>query len=90
MSTYQAVIKRENAHIPAVMDVIPAHDRISVVFHPNTSESIPTDLVILVRSLRVIRHVQSNILAIRYITMSDYRIRADATHTNSSTNCNKR
>lgn len=89
IATHQSIIERENAHIPAVMDVIPAHDRIGVVLHPDTSERVPADLVILVRSLSVIRHVQSDILTIRYITMSDHRIRADATNTDSGTDCKK-
>lgn len=88
--TYQAVIEREYTHVPAVVDVIPAHDRIGVVLHPDAGEGVPADLVILVRTLGVIRHVKSDVLAIRYITMSDYRIRADTTHTNSGTNCNKK
>lgn len=89
MATYQAIIERENPHIPSVVDVIPPHDRIGVVLHPNAGERVPADLVILVRSLGVIRHVQSDVLTIRYITMSDYRICADATNTNSGTNCNQ-
>ena len=36
----QSVIEGEHADVPAVVNVIPAHHRIGMVFHPHSSESI--------------------------------------------------
>lgn len=88
--TYQTIIKGEYPHIPAVVNVVPPHDWICVVLDPNAGERVPAYLVILICSLGIIRHIQSHILTIRYITMSDHRIRTDATYTNSGTNCKKK
>lgn len=88
IDSHQSVIKRKNPDIPAVMDVVPSHDRIRVVLHPNSGQRVPTDFVIFIRPLRVIGHIQSDILTIRYITMSDYRVCTHTTHTYSSANCN--
>lgn len=45
------MVKRENAHVSAVMDVVPSDDRVAVVFHPDPSQSIVRDLVVFVNSL---------------------------------------
>ena len=46
-----AVIKGEDADVAAMVYVIPAHDRIRVIFHPNARQRVPTDLVVLVSTL---------------------------------------
>lgn len=48
---YHAVVKRENAHISAVMDVVPPDDWVAMVFHPDPSQSIVRDLVVFINSL---------------------------------------
>lgn len=45
------MVKRENAHISAVMDVVPPNDWVAMVFHPDPSQSIVRDLVVFVNSL---------------------------------------
>lgn len=52
--SYHAVVKCKNAHVSAVVDVIPSDNWISVVFHPDPSQSIIWDLVVFVYSLKVI------------------------------------
>lgn len=37
---YHAVVKRENSHISAMVDVIPSDDWVAVVFHPDPSQSV--------------------------------------------------
>lgn len=49
--TYHAVVECKNAHISAMMDVVPSDDWVTMVFHPNTSQSIVRDLVVFVNSL---------------------------------------
>lgn len=51
VAAYHAVVKRENAHISAVMDVVPSDDWVAVVFHPDTSQRIVRDLVVFINSL---------------------------------------
>lgn len=48
---YHAVVKRENAHISAMMDVVPPDDWVAMVFHPDPSQSIVRDLVVFINSL---------------------------------------
>lgn len=81
--TYQTIIKGEYPHIPAVVDVVSPHNWICVVLNPDAGERVPADLVILIGSLGIICHIQSYILTIRYITMSDYWIRTNTTHTDT-------
>lgn len=50
-AAYHAVVKRENAHISAVMDVVPPDDGVAMVFHPDPSQSIVRDLVVFINSL---------------------------------------
>ena len=46
-----AVVESENADVPAVMNVIPTHNRVRVILYPNTRQRVPTDLVVLVSTL---------------------------------------
>lgn len=39
-ASHHAVVKCKNAHISAVVDVIPSDDWVAVVFHPDPSKSI--------------------------------------------------
>lgn len=48
---YHAMVKSKNAHISAMMDVVPSDDGVTMVFHPNTSQSIVRDLIVFVNSL---------------------------------------
>ncbi len=49
--THHAVVEGEDAHVPAMVDVIAAHDRVGVVLHPDTRQRVPTDLIVLVNAL---------------------------------------
>lgn len=85
-NTYQSVIEGKNAHIPPVVDVIPTHDRIGEILHPNARQGVSTDLVVFVGPLRVICHIQTYVLAVAYITVSDHGIRTHSTHAYRSAN----
>lgn len=45
------MVKRKNAHVPAMVDVITSDDWVAMVFHPYTSQSVVWDLVVFVYSL---------------------------------------
>ncbi len=49
--TYHAVVKREDADISTVVDVVSAHDRVGVIFYPNAGQGVPTDLIVLINAL---------------------------------------
>lgn len=65
----EPVVEREYSYIATVMDVIPSHDGVRVVLHPDASEGVPRDLVVLVCALGVVGHVQPDVLAIRYVAI---------------------
>lgn len=67
-----------------MVDMVSAHDWVGVVFDPNARQCVPTDLVVFVCPLRVIRHIQTYVLAVAYITMSDHGIRTHTTYANRS------
>lgn len=70
--------------------VVLAHDWTSIVLHPDAGQRISTDLVVLVRTLCVIRYVQTNVLAITDVAVLDQWICTATTHTNGGTNCRKK
>ena len=47
-----AVVESENADVPAVMNVIPAHYRIRVVLHPHSSQRVATNFIVFVSALK--------------------------------------
>jgi len=83
----ESIVEGENTDVPAVMDMIAAHHWISVILHPYSGQSITTDFIVFVETLRVIRYVQANILTIRYVTSTDYWLRTRSTNTHGSSNC---
>ena len=86
----QSIIEGKDAHVPTVMNVIAAHDRIRMILHPDSGKCVSTNLVILVGSLRVVGDVQANVLAVGYIAASDGRFRARATNTHGRSDCNRK
>ena len=50
--TYHAIVKGEDANISTMVDVVPSHDGVGVVFNPHPSKSIPADLIVLIHTLR--------------------------------------
>lgn len=46
------MVESKNAHIPAMVDVITPDDWISMVFHPDASQRVVWDLVVLIDSLK--------------------------------------
>ena len=64
LATHKATIKAEYAHILAMVNVVPAHDRMRPVFHPNAGQSIATNFIVLVEALRFFRHNKTHILAV--------------------------
>lgn len=68
------------------MNVILPHDWRGKVFHPDASQSIPANLIVLVRALRVVRYVESDIFAIADITEFYVRIGTGTVDTDSCTN----
>jgi len=65
----EPVIECEYSYIATVMDVIPSHNGIRIILHPDTSKGIPWDLVVLVCALGVVGYVQPDVLTIRYIAI---------------------
>ena len=50
-NTNQAILKSEDTNVPAVVDVIMPHDRIGMVFHPDTSQSIAANFIMFIDTL---------------------------------------
>ena len=50
-NSYQSILEYKDADISAVVYVVPPHDGIRVVLHPDPSQGIPTDLIVFVRPL---------------------------------------
>jgi hypothetical protein len=86
MSTYETVVESENSNISAVMNVIPPHYRICKILHPNTSKSIPTNFIVFIGSVGVVRHVEANIFTVTDVTEPDIRLCSGTIHTNGSSN----
>lgn len=70
----EAVVKCEYAYVAAMVDVIPPHYRVRVVLHPDAGQRVPRDLVVFVRALSVISHVQAHVLAVRYVAVLHHRV----------------
>ena len=49
---YHAVVKREDADVSTVVDVVAPYDGVAVVFHPDARERIVADLVVFVDALQ--------------------------------------
>lgn len=73
-STHHPIVKREDANIAAVMDVIFPHDWRGKVLHPDAGQSVSANLIVLVGALRVVRDVEPNVFAIADITEFYVRI----------------
>lgn len=69
------------------MDMILSHDWTGKVFHPNTGQCVPTDLIVFVCSLSIIGDIEANIFTITNIAMPNHWVRAHSTDTNSGTDC---
>lgn len=74
----EPVVEREYTDVTPVMNVIPPHDRVRIVLHPYARQGVPRDLIVLVRALRVIGNVQTNVFTIRYVTVLHQWIGTDA------------
>lgn len=72
-----------------MVDVVLAHDWTSIVFHPDAGKRVPADLIVLVRALGVIGHVQAHVLAVADVAVLDQRVRTDAAHANGRSDCEK-
>lgn len=67
------------------MDMIFPHDWRRKVFHPDAGQRVPANLIVLVGALRVVRDVESDILAIADITEFYVRIGTRTVDTYSCT-----
>ena len=52
---YHSVVEGEDTDVSPVVDVVAPHDRVGVVFHPDAGQGVPTDLIVLVDSLKTRR-----------------------------------
>ena len=59
VSSHHAVVEGEDAHVSAVVDVVPSDDRVTMVFHPDPCQSVVGDLIVLVDSLGTKNELQS-------------------------------
>lgn len=69
-----------------MMNVVLAHYWGRKVLHPNSSQRIPANLIVLVSALGVVGDVKSNVLTITDITEFYIWIGTDAVYAHSSTN----
>ena len=53
--TYHSVVEGEDTDVSPVVDVVAPHDRVGVVLHPDAGQGVPTDLIVLVDSLKTRR-----------------------------------
>lgn len=83
----ESVVEGENANVAAVVDMIAAHHRISVILNPDAGQGIPADFIVFVKTLRVIRYVQANVLTIGYVTSTDYWFGTRSANTHGSSDC---
>ena len=49
---YHSVVEGEDPDVSTVVDVVAPHDRVGVVLHPDAGQGVPTDLIVLVDSLK--------------------------------------
>lgn len=82
----EAIVECEYAYVATVVDVIPSHYRVRVVLHPDARQRVPRDLVVLVRALSVISHVQAHVLAVRYVAVFHHRVSPHARNANRCAN----
>lgn len=85
MWTHQPSIKAENAHILAVVDMVPSHYGVSVVFYPYAGKGIATDFIVLVVALCTVRDDEANVLTVTNLTMTYNRFCTGSTHTHCCT-----
>jgi hypothetical protein len=86
-ATHHAIVKREDSHITTMMDVILTHYRRRKVLHPNTGQSVPANLIVLVGALGIIGDVKSNVLTIADNTEFYIWIGTDAVYADGSSDC---
>ena len=86
LTTHHAIIKGEDADISAMMDVIVSHDWLGMILHPNSCQSIPTNLIVFVYALCIIRDVKSYVLTHGDITVFDVRFSTSSRYTHSCPN----
>ena len=84
--THHSIIERENSHVASMVNVIFAHYRRCKVLHPNSSQSIAANLIVLVGALRVVSDIKSNVLTIADITEFYIWIGTDAVYADSCPN----
>ena len=53
--TYHSVVEGEDTDVSPVVDVVTPHYRVGVVLHPDAGQGVPTDLIVLVDSLKTRR-----------------------------------
>jgi len=73
-----------------MMNMVPPHDGIGVIFNPNAGQCISADLIILIISLCKISDVQANIFAVADVAMFNKGIGPGAAHANSCANWKKK
>ena len=79
----QSPIEAENAHILPVVDMVPPHDRVGAIFHPNPSQSVAADLVVFVETLGSLSDNETDIFAVGDFTLANDGLRASARNTDS-------
>lgn len=87
MLTYHSVIERKYANISSMMDVVFTHYWASKILYPNTGQCISADLVVLVRALGIVSHIQTDIFTVTDVAMPNYRICIDTTYAHGGTHC---
>lgn len=50
-STYQTIVKCEDAHVSTMVNVVPPHYGVGMILDPNPGQSIAADFIILILSL---------------------------------------
>lgn len=74
----KTIVKCEYAYIATVVNMIPPHYWVRVIFHPDAGQRVPRDLVVLISALSIISHIQTHVLAVRYVAVLHHRVSSHA------------
>ena len=69
-----------------MVDVIPPHNWVRKIFHPNSRQGVSTDLIVFVGAMSIVCYVKTYVFAVTYVTESDEWFRTWTIYADSSSN----
>lgn len=85
--TNQSILKSEYADIPSMVYMVATHYRVGKVLDPYAGECVARYLVVLVGALRVVRHVEADVLAVADVAVLDHGVGARAAYAHRCAHC---